>query len=88
MLAELYYHTGLIDRANKQLRAYKRTLDSNMQSEDIKAINQAMQIMQSKRQVGFEWNEFWDKREGSKTSENSDITLETQMQIPTSDEER
>lgn len=88
ILAELYYHTGLIDRANKQLKAYKRTLDPSYQSEDIRAINEALRIVQSKRMVGFEWNEFWNKREALKVQKGQDDILADQAQISADDEER
>ena len=65
VLAELYHHTGLVDRANRQLRARKKALDPSTQGEEIKAINQAMKIVQCKRVVGFEWNVYWNERENA-----------------------
>ena len=59
VLAELYLKSGLINRAQKSLKAYKNTLDQETQKMDIKFINKAIDLVLNPKTKRFGWKEFW-----------------------------
>lgn len=63
VLAELYYSSGLKTRAEKYLKAYKKTLDVASNVGDIKVINQAIELARSNNTQAFSWNKFWQTEE-------------------------
>lgn len=63
ILAELYFHTGMRKRAEKSLKAYKKTLDGEAKASDIALVNQAIEIARNTKALPYKWEEFWRARE-------------------------
>lgn len=66
VLAELYFHTGMKQRAAKSLKEYKRTLDLVTDRSDIRLVNQAMELTVSAKTLPHKWEEIWRTIEESK----------------------
>lgn len=66
VLAELYFHIGMKQRAEKSLKAYKRTLDLVTDRSDIRLVNQAMELTVSSKTLPHKWEEIWRTIEESK----------------------
>lgn len=59
VLAELYFHTGMRERAEKSLKAYKKNLDLVADRSDIRLVNQAMELTRSTKTLPYKWEEIW-----------------------------
>lgn len=59
VLAELYFHTGMRERAEKSLKAYKKTLDLAINRSDVKLINQAIELTRTTKTLPYKWEEIW-----------------------------
>lgn len=51
------------ERAEKSLKAYKRTLEGR---NSIRLVNQAMEIIRNKNALQYKWEEFWNAIEENK----------------------
>ncbi len=56
VLAELYFNAGLVDRAKKELRKYKGTLQT---PEDIKIVAEAIKLLESNKTKRHNWEGLW-----------------------------
>lgn len=63
ILAELYFHTGMRERAEKSLKAYRKTLEGGAKASDIALVNQAIEITRNTKALPYKWEEFWRARE-------------------------
>ena len=73
VIAELYYQAGLTTRAENSLKMYKGSLNAENQGEELRKINQMLEMIKSNKTRNFEWNEFWgevEEEKRSKTIEN------------------
>lgn len=61
VLAELYYCSGLKDRAQKHLKAYKKTIEKTTDSVYMGVVNQAMELLRNNNTPRYKWDEFWQK---------------------------
>lgn len=64
VLAELYFHLGMTERAEKHLKAYKKTLDKTTNAGDIRFVNQVMELARNKKTPEYKWKEFWVAKQG------------------------
>ena len=60
LLAELYFHTGFTQRAQKFLKAYKRELSASGKS--VKLVNLGLAVVLNSKTNKFNWDEFWRKK--------------------------
>lgn len=60
LLAELYFHTGFTQRAQKSLKAYKKELGEAGQS--VKLANLGLAVAMNSRTNKFNWDEFWRRK--------------------------
>jgi len=60
LLAELYYHTGFTQRAQKSLKAYKKELSKA--GENVKLVNLGLAVAMNSRSAKINWDEFWRKK--------------------------
>lgn len=60
LLAELYFHTGFSQRAQKSLKAYKRELKEAGKS--VKLVNLGLEVVLNSRSTKFSWDEFWRRK--------------------------
>lgn len=63
VLAELYYCSGLKDRAQKHLKAYKKTIEKTTDSIYMGVVNHAMELARNNNTPRYKWDEFWQKVE-------------------------
>lgn len=60
LLAELYYHTGFTERAQKSLKAYKKELGEA--GESVKLVNLGLAVAMNSRATRFNWDDFWRRK--------------------------
>lgn len=60
LLTEFYFHTGFVQRAQKQLKKYKKDL-SNL-GKNLKLVNLGLQIANSTKSNRASWDEFWARK--------------------------
>ena len=68
VIAEMYYHTGLVERAEKSLKGYKRSLNKETQRSEIKAVNKGIELIKDPKTkiFDFKWNEYWQEIQETK----------------------
>ncbi len=63
VLAELYFSSGLMERAQKLLGKYKKSLDPDKDKVQVKLVKKALSLAMSKKTRKFDWDEFWEAKE-------------------------
>lgn len=62
VLAELYFHTGMRERAEKHLKAYKKSL-VDTDTDGIRTINGALELVRNSKTLPYKWREMWNVKE-------------------------
>ena len=86
VLAELYHNRGLLERGEKLLKTYKKSLDKNEQGRDIKIVNRAIELITNKTTKRYKWNEFWLAKQ--KIEEGKKDYNKQSSEIPQREEDR
>lgn len=66
LIAELFSRFGLTKKAESSLRSYKKSLELEDRMEEIKRVNQAIEIVRNNKRNKFKWTSLWqykDERE-------------------------